>query len=114
MKDGDPCIAASPYADIAIFRAIVNDVNFSDYSYSSNFGVEGRDGKETVKLGASLCVTDNLAGKKGVVYVFNRDGFRLHEAGVMEWRCDIEMAPSEKIEVCADDIVLLPIENLEE
>ena len=96
---GDPCVAATPLAEIAIFRAIVNPVNFPFRGYGSSFGV-GPDGNP--RFSVTEKVLRNLAGKIGYVYVFERQGFS--QFSEMEYRSAKAVKPIMAVAVSAEDL----------
>jgi len=94
-KHGEPCIAASPYADIAIFRAVMRH----DYT---GFGSHGR----TLEFRATQKALDHAKNKTGYVYVLSRGDFLpLHgNANGMEWRAKKSQRPIRIIRVSFDDL----------
>jgi hypothetical protein len=106
VDDGDPAISASPYADIAIFRSIINKTNIST-DCTSMFG--RRNGELEFSV-SSEKVLEEAKTKKGFVYVFNRADFepysRNGEASEqsMEWRCHKTVSPVQVIEVNSGDL----------
>ncbi|MFH0874208.1 MAG: hypothetical protein V1846_05225 [Candidatus Komeilibacteria bacterium] len=104
VPDGDPCVAATPYADLSIFRSLVNGKNIT-IPHSSSFGINGPDGKEQLRLAVSPNVLPQLEGKKGYVYVLSRKDFISYEDEQgMEWRAHEKVNPIEVIEVTARDL----------
>ena len=97
-RHGNPCVATTSFAEIAIFRAIVNWQNFPIKNFSSSFGV-GSEGK---RFAATREILNQLEGKTGYVYVFSQNGFS--EFSSMEWRSECEMKPLEIIAVSAKDL----------
>jgi len=98
-KHGDPCVATTPFVDIAIFRAIINEDNFPQKTYSSSFGFDSDKG---IELHASQIVLDNLKDKKGFVYALDKSLFKKFSG--MEWRSEKTIKPNEVILVTADDL----------
>jgi hypothetical protein len=98
-KHGEPCVAATPHADIAIFRAIVNPRNFSEKGYASSFGVNKNN---TIRLCATKQVLENIKDKRGFVYVLDISLFKRFSG--MEWRSNQAIKPNEVILVTADDL----------
>jgi hypothetical protein len=101
ILDGNPAVSATPYSDIATFRALVNNRNIY-FSHHSGFGI--RDGKKEFRV-SSEKVLDAVKDKKGFVYVFNKDEFEPYSRdGIpdeknMEWRSYKEVEPIDVIEV---------------
>lgn len=108
ILDGNPAVSATPYADIAIFRAIINRKNIK-LDYNSGFSVT--NGKPYFRV-ASQDVLYEAKDKKGFVYIFDkkefepysRDGNARPES--MEWRSYKPIKPLDKIEVYYDDLSL--------
>lgn len=98
-KHGDPCVATTPFADIAIFRAIINEDNFQQKTYASSFGYDSDKG---IELCASRAVLDNLKDKKGFVYVLDKSLFKKFSG--MEWRSEQAIKPGEVITVTVEDL----------
>jgi len=98
-KHGEPCVAATPYADIAIFRAVVNPRNFPEKGYASSFGVNKDN---TARLCATKQVLENIKDKKGFVYVLDKSSFE--KFSDMEWRSEQIIKPNEVILITADDL----------
>lgn len=98
-QDGDPCVAATHIAEIAIFRAIVNSRNFPGKSYGSSFRVTPKGNSE---LTVTRKVWKRLEGKMGYVYILPRNEFSKHSR--MEWRSEHEVRPLEIIAVSAKDL----------
>jgi len=98
-RHGDPCVAATNFAEIAIFRAIINPRNFPDKGYGSSFRVtpEGN-----ICLTVTRKVWQQLEGKTGYVYVLPLNGFSKFSR--MEWRSGSEVKPLEIIPVSAEDL----------
>ncbi len=98
-EDGKPAVCASPYADIAIFRALVNSRGINENEIStSRFGVSGDD--------LHFSTTENLfetaKEKVAYVYVFKKDLFE--DFNEMECRCYEEIKPLEVVKVTFDDL----------
>ena len=98
-RHGDPCVAATNFAEIAIFRAIINPRNFPDKGYGSSFGMTS---KENVRLTVKRRVWQQRKGKMGYVYVFSLNGFSRFSR--MEWRSECEVKPLEVITVSVEDL----------
>ncbi len=105
VKDGEPAVAATPYADIAIFRAIINAENMPGKHWS-NFGASIKNGVVLLEFGATKDTFERAMGKKGYVYVLYRKDF-LPKGGhqkEMDWRCGIKVKPVNAIAVTSDDL----------
>lgn len=114
ILDGNPAVSATPYVELAIFRAIINEGNIS-IDHTSGFGIRS-DGKAEFRISpkeALECVKD----KKGFVYVFYKSNFEPYRRdgiappNAMEWRSYKEVKPIEIVEVGFDD--LPPAEEIE-
>ena len=75
VKHGKPCVAATPFADIAIFRAIINKTNFPSKSkdYAASFGIKSKK----LNLATTKKVLENLSNQCGYVYVFDKKQINL-------------------------------------
>jgi hypothetical protein len=98
-KHGNPRVATSPFADIAIFRAIVNDSNFPLKTHVSSFSFDSDKG---VGLYASQDILNNINNKQGFVYVLDKSLFKKFSG--MEWRSEQAVEPIEVILVTAQDL----------
>lgn len=98
-KHGELCVVATPYADIAIFRAIVNKKNFPESGYASSFKINKNGLPE---LAATEQILKNVVDKKGFVYVLDKSLFSRFSN--MEWRTGKEIKPNEIILVIAKDL----------
>lgn len=94
VEDGEPAISASPYIDIAIFRAIINPHNFPFKGYESAFGIS--------RFRTTQKVLENLKNKKGNVYVLDKAQF--YRFSNMEWRSSKKIKPIEIIQVFSNDL----------
>ncbi|MBR9683046.1 hypothetical protein GOV03_00725 [Candidatus Woesearchaeota archaeon] len=98
-KDGEPCIVATPFAEVAIFRAVVNSKNVEEGNFKSEFSMnEGG----LLKFSASRETLEKIKGKKGLVYILNKSDFE--QFSDMEWRASKELKPQEAIEVTSNDL----------
>src|SRR3989344_5426026 len=81
IKDGEPAIAATPYADIAIFRAIVR-------KGKSGFSASTKSAGISISFNADKKGLDIAKNNIGYVYVLNKDGFvsMSGDDRHMEWR----------------------------
>lgn len=96
-KDGEPAVFATPYADVAIFRALINTKGAAGDS-TSRFGIDGKR--------LHFSATDNLLeqanNKKGMVYVLNKNQFKNFEG--TQCRSSNKIIPIEAVEVTAEDL----------
>lgn len=96
-KDGLPAVFATQYAEIAIFRALININNVAEKA-ECFFGIDGR--------GLYFAATKNLldAAKKivGKVYVLDKRKFKKNES--MQCRSHESITPIKVIEVTATDL----------
>ncbi len=98
-KDGNPCVAATPVAEIAIFRAITHRANFSGKGYASSFGT--RPGGY-LHFAVTRKLWKQLDGKIGYVYVLSRSGCLRFSP--IELRFEQKVRPLEVIAVSAEDL----------
>lgn len=96
IKHGPPAVAASPFADIAIFHSIL----FQD---TTSFGVT-EDGELTFK--ATQKALERGREHTGYVYVFRKDDFKPFGDGKVpfEWRSDNPVRPLRIVEVSFRDL----------
>lgn len=98
VNDGPPAVAASPYADIAIFRSLI-----TGHSGFSSFP----NPDDTVSLEFRLTRAGYAAAEhaRGYVYVISRDGFSpVGPITSMDWRSGDLVTPVDIIEVQAEDL----------
>ena len=106
MLDGDPAVSATPYAELAAFRAIINDKNVP-FNHVSGFGVT--DGIPEFRVSHQEVLTE-VKGKSGHVYVFNKDEFKPYnrngaaDDNSMEWRSYVPVTPTEVVHVTSEDL----------
>jgi len=96
-KDGEPAVFATPYADVAIFRALINANGVLGESTSS-FGING----EQLHFSATKNLLDSAKNKIGKVYVLDKQKFQNFEG--MQCRSIESNSPIEIIEVGVDDL----------
>ncbi len=99
---GKPCVAATPYADIAVFRAIVNKTNFPSRSksYAATFGINSRTKKLNLKT--TQRVIENLSNQHGYVHVVDKEKFS--KRSIWEWRSSKIVKPLKVIKVSVRDL----------
>jgi|SRR3989344_3889913 len=100
VKHGKPCVAATPFADIAIFRAIINKTNFPSKSkdYAASFGIKSKK----LNLATTKKVLENLSNQCGYVYVFDKKQFS--RRSIWEWRSYQEIRPIKVIKITIGDL----------
>jgi hypothetical protein len=96
-RDGEPAVFATPLADIAIFRALINRRGISGESRSS-FGISG----EQPQFSATKNLLDGAKRKIGRVYVLDKSNFQNFDG--MQCRSLETNEPIEVIEVTVDDL----------
>ncbi|MEX0877764.1 MAG: hypothetical protein WDZ40_02795 [Candidatus Spechtbacterales bacterium] len=106
QEDGPPAVVASPYADIAIFRALVR---------KDKTGFES-DGKGNLHFRASSGALKSAKDAVGYVYVFDKTNFQ-PKAGAPEasmgWRSEHVAKSLFIVEVHYNDLALNNIEIIE-
>lgn len=95
-QDGAPCVAATRFADIAIFRALV----FDD---TTGFG-QNDDG--TLHYEATAKALKSSEGRTGFIYVLPRSEFtpRHGDDREMEWRSEARQKAIRVVEVTNRDL----------
>ena len=104
VEDGEPTVAATPYTDIAIFRAIVNGKNISGQHWSG-FGYDGQ--KKKLEFRMSVSTAERAKGKSGFVHVLDKKNFAPRNPDRpegMEWRSSKSVKPVQVIKVTSDDL----------
>lgn len=108
IPDGDPAVSATPYSEFAIYRAIVNGENIP-IDHTSGFGLFG-DGTKEFRISSEEALKQT-EGKKGFVYVFDKDKFKPWDrkgdsarVNTMEWRAHEPVKPVEVVEVTHHDL----------
>ena len=96
-KDGSPAFFATPFADVAIFRALINTVGVEGDS-TSRFGIE--DG--IIHFESTQNLLDRAKDKKGFVYVLKKEQF--DEPVGTQCRSEESVSPVEIVEVSAEDL----------
>jgi hypothetical protein len=98
VADGEPAVFASPFADYAIFMALINEENCPN---GFRAGCSYKDGKPVFR--ATKETLDQLNEiSTGYVYVFTRSGFE--ERSATEWRSFKHQTPIETIKVSLPDL----------
>lgn len=95
-EDGAPCVAATQFADIAIFRALV----FND---TTSFG-QNDDG--TLHYAATEKALRSAKGRTGFVYVLPKSTFapRHGDDQEMEWRSEENQRAAQVVQVTERDL----------
>jgi len=96
-KDGDPAVFATPYADVAIFRALITPKDVIGES-RSNFGINGKH----LYFSATKNLLDGANKKISKVYVLDKQKFGNFEG--MQCRSEESVVPIEIIEVTVEDL----------
>lgn len=96
-KDGEPAVFATPYADVAIFRALINAKDVTGES-TSRFGVD----EDRLHFSATRNLLEAAKKKTGKVYVLDKQKFQSFEG--MQCRSTEINKPLEIIEVRIDDL----------
>lgn len=97
-KDGEPAVFATPYADIAIFRALVNSKNVWGFS-ESNFNMIDQN---ELFFSATQNLLDAAKEKIGKVYVLDKQKFSNFKD--IECTCFEPIAPIEVVNVTFVDL----------
>lgn len=96
-RDGEPAVFATSYADIAIFRALMDGKDIVGGS-ESLFGIDGQE----LYFSATKNLLDQAKKKVGRVYVLDKEKFENFEG--MQCRSHEPIAPIEIVEVNVDDL----------
>ena len=99
-KDGNPAVFATPYADVAIFRALINQAHAKEISsFKSGFKL---DKNNTLHFSTTKNILDNIKTKTGYVYVLDKENFQ--KINNMESKSLDAIKPIEIIEVKVQDL----------
>lgn len=96
-KDSEPAVFATPFADVAIFRALTDARDVNEDS-SSQFGMEG----DTLHFSATENLLEHAKAKVGKVYVLDKNNFKNFEG--TQCRSSEINQPIEVIEVTFNDL----------
>jgi len=99
VNDGEPAVCCTPFLEMAIFRAIVNDENTKNLKSSwSRFGKNG----DILEFETTQEVLDEVKNKVGYLYVFKKEDFSKYNA--FEWRSPKKVTPIETVKVTYEDL----------
>ena len=104
VPDGEMAVVASPYFEIALFRAVVNNKNTPD-GHSSGFGYDEKTKK--IELRMSENTFKQLQNKVGYVYVLDKKYFSPRDPNrpkMMEWRATGRVKPIQIVKVAFQDL----------
>src|SRR3989338_4210437 len=96
-EDGDPAVFATPYADVAIFRALISGKDVPADS-ESTFGMNERG----LHFSATQNLIDNAKGRIAKVYVLDRTKFSQFEGS--QCRSTEPITPVQVVEVMLEDL----------
>lgn len=96
-KDGEPAVFATPYADVAIFRALTDTKGVRGES-TSQFGIDG----DNLHFSATKNILEAAKTKVGKVYVLDKQKFQDFEG--MQCRSVETNEPIEVVDVTFDDL----------
>lgn len=98
-EHGEPSVSATPFAEVAIFRAVIsNRIKSDDGKHYSAFGSDG----EKPFFETTPSVLKNAKDAVGYVYVFRKEDFT--ELSPMEWRSEKKLKPLRTFEVHFQDL----------
>lgn len=99
VKHGEPSVVATPFVEIAIFRAIINSkIKSGNGKHYSEFGCD----QDRLYFKTTPGVLESAKNIKGYVYVFKKDDFTKLDS--MEWRSDKKLKPIKVFEVSFEDL----------
>ena len=99
IEHGEPSVVATPFAEVAIFRAIIsNKIKSDDGKHYSAFGSDGQKPffETTPKI------LEQAKDVVGYVYVFKKEDFT--KLSPMEWRSYKKLKPMRIFEVHFEDL----------
>lgn len=97
MESEKPAVFATPYAEISIFRALINSKNVKGKSKSS-FGIKGKQ----KHFSATKNLLEEAKKKIGKVYVLDKHKFKNFDG--MQCRSEEPVTPVEIVEVTIKDL----------
>ena len=97
QKDGAPAVFATPFADVAIYRSLINGDNINGPS-ENKFGTTDNG----IYFKASQNLVDSAKNITGKIYVLDKEKFKDFKG--TECRLEESIAPIEVIEVTANDL----------
>ncbi|OGN01367.1 MAG: hypothetical protein A3B91_03755 [Candidatus Yanofskybacteria bacterium RIFCSPHIGHO2_02_FULL_41_29] len=100
IKDGPSSVSATPYLEVAIFRAIVVNGR-SSFSVSANTIEDA-----VIKFTANQEAIEDAKNRTSYIYVLDRKDFtpRTGNAHAMEWICENPVKPISVFEVNFSDL----------
>lgn len=93
-KDGRPTVCATPYADTAIFHAVVSPLGWTSFGITS--------GKMILRSSPGALRRARQKKTRGYVYLFTKSNFRRHSP--YEYRVSHSIEPLAVVKVTANDI----------
>ncbi len=96
-KDGNPAVFATPNADVAIFRALINSRDVFEDS-ESKFGMDDQG----LHFSATKNLLDSAKGKIAKVYVLDKSKFTSFEGS--QCRSEESITPVQVVEVMFEDL----------
>lgn len=99
VNDGEPSVAATPFADIAIFRAIINNKIKTDKG--QHWSLFGNDNGK-LEFETTHEILELAKKAKGFVYVFKKKDFERYNN--LEWRTGKPIKPIKIFEVDFKDL----------
>lgn len=100
INHGSPCVSATSFINIAIFRSIINKQNFPFKGYQSSFGFNKK--KNKCYFNTTSKVLNQVKDKKGYVYILNKKNFK--KFSNIEYRSEKREKPLEIISVDYNDL----------
>jgi hypothetical protein len=99
VEHGEPSVVTTPFAEIAIFRAVINNkIKSDDGKHYSSFGSDG----EKPFYETTPSMLRNAKDAIGYVYVFKKEDF--YKLSPMEWRSNKRLKPVRTFEVHFEDL----------
>lgn len=99
VKHGEPSVVATPFAEIAIFRAVIsNKIRADDGQHYSAFGSDGNE----PFFETTPSVLKKARDAIGYVYVFKKNDFE--KISPMEWRSKKNLRPERIFEMHFEDL----------
>ena len=110
INDGKPAVSATPYLEIAIFRAIVNSENIKQKSILTGFGYSLKKGVN-LRVSSEKILDEAYDNSMGYIYIFNKKDFEPYDRDgeakptSMEWRSYTAVKPIEVVKITGEDLI---------
>lgn len=102
IKDGESGVATTPFAEMAIFRAVIHNRLRVNNCHWSRFGMGRGEERDKITYGTTSEIFEKAKEATGYVYVFKKEDFT--EYKVFEWRSAKKVKPIRIFKVSFKDL----------